>query len=140
MVGSATQADPLPSAVRPTRLTARRRLRVGEPNAGRAPEVQRGHILFGKARQHGVAGAGAPERARQRGQHAFERAGIGRLGVEPEVTRRPGLRRLDEREGIRGRRRILGVGQGRGRHLRHAVRADLPAAPGGADRRHPRAQ
>ena len=100
MVGSPTQAEPLPSAVRPTRLTAAGRLHVREPHPGRAAEIQRRHVLLGEARQDGVAGPGPPEGARQGRQHALERARVGLLGSGAEVAvpagsapARPGRRR-----------------------------------------------
>ncbi len=52
-----------------------RRLRVGEPHAGGAAEVQRDDVLLGEARQHGVAGTGPLECARQGRQHDLEGAG-----------------------------------------------------------------
>ena len=87
MVGSPTQAEPVPSAVRPTRLTARRRLRVRQPHAGGAAEIQRGQVLLGEAGQHGVAGAGPSEGAGRAPKHVFERARVRLLGIEPEVAR-----------------------------------------------------
>ena len=107
MVGAATQADPLPSAVRPTRLTAD----VGWACESRTPvELPRysvATILLRKPRQHGVAGTGAPERSGQRGQDVLERPGIGLLGFEPERTRAGRVwSSVDEGEGVGCRWRL----------------------------------
>ncbi len=111
------------------------RLRMGEPQPGRAAEIQGGQVLLREAGQHRVAGPGPPEGAGQRAEHALERAGVRLLRVESEVTGGPRVGDLDEGEGVLGRGAPPGVGQGRRRHVGHAVRAHHPGPPRRADRR-----
>ena len=137
MVGTPTQAEPLPSAVRPTRFTAA----VGCACERRSPvELPRYSVatsMLGEAGQHGVAGAGPPEGARRATESTpLERAGVGLLGVRARSRgRAPASAGVDEGEGVLGRRRRPGVGQRRGHHLGHPVGADDAGAAGRADRR-----
>ena len=85
IVGSPTQAEPLPSAVRPTRFTAP----VGWAWESRSPvELPR----YSVARSCSAKPASTASRARARpkapesaDEHVLERARVGLLGFEPEV-------------------------------------------------------
>ena len=88
MTGAPTQAEPLPSAVRPTRLTDAGGLHVGQAEPRRAAQVQGRHVELGEAGQHGVAGR-APARRRPRARRARARARRRRSARAPAPKSRP---------------------------------------------------
>ena len=140
MVGSPTQAEPLPSAVRAHQVHRSRRLEVGEPHARRAAQVQRGEVELREARQHGVAGRAPGRRrptvptARLRGPRSPSPRAPARSRV-----RRPRLARLDEGKRVLGRWRRSGVGQRRRHHLVDARPTPRRPSDAAADRsRHDR--
>ena len=135
-MGSPTQAEPLPSAVRPTRLTAP----VGCAWESRTPvELPRYSVAMScsakpaSTASRARARPNAPDRGREdalersrsrspRGRaRSHAAAGRASAGSRPGRTRRRPAAPPGHRPGGR-------------RHLGHAVGADLAGAPGGAER------
>ena len=99
--------------------------------------------MLGEARQHGVACPGPTEGTRQGREHRLECATSPSPPAPSEKSRAAaGLRRLDEGEGVLGRRRRPGVGQRRGHHRLPRRRARPPpsGAPSRPTRRRPRSR
>ncbi len=109
-------------------------LGVREAQPGRAAQVERLDVDLGEAGQHGVAAAGTLEGSAERREDGLERAGVGLLGFLVEGAADAGrLGRLDQCEGVLGRRGRLGVGQRGGHHVGHPVDAHDARTAGRAD-------
>ena len=133
-VGTPTQAEPLPSAVRPTRLTAPVGCACDRRSPVELPRYKVSTSISANPARTASRARGPLEGARERGEDAVERARVGLLGRQGEGAPAAGAPSPGSTsgEGVLGRRRGRGVGQGGVDHLGDAVGPDHAGAACGA--------